>query len=178
MAESHSLGGKRTGVNLGGDIQHQCSETAVHFFSRLHLPTPFLYKMALPSSPMAQHEATRLRGTVLHDPVEQSIASVLLHHTCKFTQTNRIRAAFSVVSRAASQSPCLNRVPHRTSLHASVWVPTADSASILVSIPGPLTTMARLPPRTNNGTRQVIAERRCFLLFSETYTLRDSAEQY
>ena len=28
MAPSRSLGGKRTGGNLGGDIQHQDSETA------------------------------------------------------------------------------------------------------------------------------------------------------
>ena len=115
---------------------------------------------------------------VSHDSSKQSMASFPLHPTCKVTQTiNRIRAAFSVVLRAASQSLRLNRVLHRTSLHAPVCVPSADSASILISI----TRSVRhngLPSSSN--TQRDYAElllRRALLLFSEMYTLRNSAKQ-
>ena len=62
-------------------LNTRAQEPQCSFFHRSHLQTPLHCKMAPPSSPMAQHEAPR-HG--LTQPIQQSIASILLHHTSKF----------------------------------------------------------------------------------------------
>ena len=122
MAASRLLGGKRTGGNSGNDIQHHCSE-----------PT-----MQLPFTIALSDAASLQNGTALF-PDGTTRGSKALSHTiqpnsqwvasfpaCEQIHTNEqqdSRCLFSVESRAARQSLCLNRVPNRTFLHTPVLYP-------------------------------------------------------
>ena len=112
--------------------------------------------MVQPSSPMAQHEA-RSHTT---QPNKQSMASALLHHASKFTQTNGIHAAFSVVSMAANQSLSLNRGPHRISLFAPF--PCPDCQSCLNPPPSPLSLRPIHHPPQRRGLASCHSWRRVF----------------